>query len=78
MALYESDVFPGWANSLFVGALVSKDVRRLSLQNGKVVDEEILFSELASRIRDIRSGPDGLLYIITDGAAGKVVRVSPQ
>ena len=78
LALYESDVFPGWANSLFVGALVSKDVRRLSLQNGKVVDEEILFSELASRIRDIRSGPDGLLYIITDGAAGKVVRVSPR
>ena len=44
----------------------------------KVVEEEILFSELSSRIRDIRSGPDGFLYIITDGAAGKVVRVSPQ
>ena len=63
--------------TVYLWALWSKDVRRLSLQNGKVVDEEVLFSELTSRIRDIRSGPDSFL-IITDGSDGKVVRVSPQ
>lgn len=78
LAIYESDVFSSWKNSLFVGALVNQDVRRLSLQDGAVIEEEILFSELSSRIRDIRSGPDGLLYIITDGPAGKIVKVSPQ
>lgn len=78
LAIYEGDVFPDWKNSLFVGALVNNDVRRLSLQGKDVIAEEILFTELSSRIRDVRTGPDGLLYIITDGAAGKVVRVSPK
>jgi glucose/arabinose dehydrogenase len=58
--------------------LVNNDVRRLTLQGKEVIAEEILFTELSSRIRDVRTGPDGLLYIITDGAAGKVVRVSPK
>ncbi len=78
LTIYEDDAFPEWKNSLFVGALVNKDVRRLSLQGTEVIGEEILFTELDARIRDVRTGPDGLLYIITDGAAGKVVKVSPR
>ena len=77
LAYYDGDVFPGWVNSLFVGALVNKDVRRLSLADGKVTDEEILFAEINTRIRDLRQGPDGLLYIITDGEQGSLLRVLP-
>ncbi|HBK13231.1 MAG TPA: glucose dehydrogenase, partial [Gammaproteobacteria bacterium] len=49
-----------------------------TLEGDTVVAEEILFTELDQRIRDIRVSPDGLLYIITDGAQGQVVRVSPK
>lgn len=77
MAHYDGVAFPEWNNSLFVGALVNKDVRRLSLTEGKVVAEEILFAELDARIRDLRQGPDGLLYIITDGEQGSLLRVVP-
>jgi len=78
LAIYENDAFPAWKNSLFVGALVNNDVRRLTLEDGAVVGEEILFTELSQRIRDIRVSPDGLIYVITDGPEGQVVRVSPE
>ena len=78
LAVYEGDTFTEWQNSLFVGALVNNDVRRLTLKNGAVIAEEVLFTELEQRIRDIRIGPDDLLYIITDGPQGQVVRVSPK
>jgi glucose/arabinose dehydrogenase len=69
---------PEWQGDLFVGALVNNDVRRLDMVDGKVNAEEILFSEIGERIRDIRMGPDGLLYILTDSAAGKIIRVVPR
>ena len=78
LAYYNSGAFPGWKNSLFVGALVDKEVRRLSLKDGQIVAQEALFSELDARIRDIRVGPDGLLYILTDSDSGKLVRVRPK
>ena len=74
----EGDAFPAWNNSLFVGALVNNDVRRLTLEDGAIVAEEILFKELNQRIRDIRVSPEGMLYVITDGPDGQVVRVSPE
>lgn len=77
LTYYDGAAFPQWRNSLLVGALVNKEVRRLSLKDGKVDGEETLFSELDSRIRDIRQGPDGLLYIITDGEQGSLLRVLP-
>ena len=77
LTIYEEDLFPNWKNSLFVGALVNRDVRRLSLENGRVSKEEILFSEIGERVRDIRTGPAGHLYIITDGSEGKIIRVDP-
>ncbi len=58
-----------------MGALVDREVRRLSLENGAVSAEEGLFSELDMRIRDVRQGPDGLLYLLTD--EGSLVRVVP-
>ncbi|HAL41550.1 MAG TPA: glucose dehydrogenase [Gammaproteobacteria bacterium] len=78
LAIYEADVFPEWKNSLFVGALVDREVRRLQLSDAQVIAEETLFSELDSRIRDIRVGPDGLLYILTDGVGGALIQVRPS
>jgi len=78
LTLYEGDSFPNWHGDLFVGALVDAEVRRLDLENGKIVAEETLFSEIDERIRDIRSAPDGRLYLLTDGAEGRVIRVTPN
>ncbi|MBT6556775.1 MAG: PQQ-dependent sugar dehydrogenase [Gammaproteobacteria bacterium] len=78
MAFYEGNKFPKWQNSLFVGALVNKEVRRLTVENQQVTAEETVFAELDARIRDIRVGPDGLLYIVTDGDPGTVIRVHPE
>ena len=78
LAWYGGDAFPQWRGDLFVGALVNKDVRRLDMENGKVVGEETLFGELDERIRDVRSGPDGNLYLLTDSEQGKLIRVSPK
>jgi glucose/arabinose dehydrogenase len=72
---YDGDAFPAWKGSLFVGALVNKEVRRLTLQGGAITGEEALFSELEMRIRDVRQGPDGLIYIVTD--EGSLLRVVP-
>ena len=71
-------MFPQWRGDLFVGALVNKDVRRLDLEDGKVVAEEKLFGEIGERIRDVRAGPDGYLYLLTDSVDGNLIRVKPS
>tara|TARA_B100000795_G_scaffold254729_1_gene225851 strand:+ start:1057 stop:2142 length:1086 start_codon:yes stop_codon:yes gene_type:complete len=78
LAYYEGAVFPDWYGDLFVGALVDQDVRRIDLEAGKVVGEESLFAEVGARIRDVRAGPDGYLYILTDSESGKLLRVVPD
>ena len=77
LAIYEGRLFPQWSGDLFVGALVDHEVRRLEIDDGEVKGEETLFEELAVRIRDVRNGPDGALYIVTNGNPGKVIRVVP-
>ena len=77
LTLYRGDAFPGWDGSMMIGALVDRDVKRLKLADGKVVEEESLFAELGARIRDVRTGPDGMLYLLTDSRDGKLVRVRP-
>lgn len=78
LAWYGGNAFPQWRGDLFVGALVSKDVRRLDMEGGKIVGEEKLFGELDERIRDVRAGPDGYLYLLTDSEQGKLIRVTPK
>ncbi|MEX2489019.1 MAG: PQQ-dependent sugar dehydrogenase [Pseudomonadales bacterium] len=78
LALYDGNMFPDWRGDLFVGALVDREVRRLVMEDGRVVDEHALFSELGARIRDVRVGPDGSLYILTDSDQGKIIRVLPE
>lgn len=74
LAIYRGRLFPEWRGDLFIGALVDREVRRLELAGGKVVREEVLFDELDVRIRDVRNGPDGALYILTPD---RVVRAAP-
>lgn len=76
MAFYSGEMFPEWQGNLFVGALVDQEVRMLTLKDGKVTSETPMFTEVAERIRDVRQGPDGALYLVTDGAEGKVLKVS--
>jgi aldose sugar dehydrogenase len=75
LTVYRADVFPEWQGDLFVGALVDREVRRLRLRDGAVVEEQALFAELGERIRNVRVGPDGHLYLVTDSAEGRVLRV---
>jgi aldose sugar dehydrogenase len=78
MAFYEGNKFPHWKGDLFVGALKDRHLRRIDLEDGKVVGQEILLSELGERIRDVRAGPDGLLYVLTDAKNGKLIRIEPR
>jgi aldose sugar dehydrogenase len=78
MTLYRGDLFPHWRGSLFISSLVQRQVRRLTLDGTGIEDEEILFEEIGERLRDIRSGPDGALYLLTDNADGRVLRVAPR
>ncbi len=77
MAFYSGDLFPGWKGSLFNGALKFQLLSRLELEGDKVVKEERLLQGLRERIRDVRQGPDGALYLLTDNNAGRILRVAP-
>lgn len=74
LAVYEGKLFPQWQGDLFVGALVDKEVRRLDISGGKVIGEEPLFSTIDARIRDVRVGSEGALYLLTPD---KIIRVLP-
>ena len=75
MAFYHSARFPGWKNSLFIGALKEKSLIRLSLNGDKVIKEERLLQDRGERIRDVRQGPDGYLYVLTDADNGRLLKV---
>jgi aldose sugar dehydrogenase len=75
MAFVTSDRYPGWKGNLFVGALRGQTLVRLELNGNKVVKEERLLTELGERIRDVRQGPDGWLYVLTDQRNGRLIRL---
>lgn len=77
MTWYDGQGFPPWRGSLFVAALREKSVRRIPLVNGVPGEQEVLFRELDQRLRDVRSGPDGNLWLLTDGEDGQLLRVVP-
>jgi len=78
MAFYDGDKFPAWKGDLFVGALGLTHLRRLHLQGDRVTEQEVLLEDLGERIRDVRNGPDGFLYIVTDSPRnGRVLRLEP-
>jgi glucose/arabinose dehydrogenase len=80
MTVYRGDQFPEWRGQLFVGALVEKALRQIEIRQGKVARQAIVFGEIGERIRDVRTGPDGALYILTGESAGRLlgVRRGPQ
>jgi glucose/arabinose dehydrogenase len=78
MAFCTSDRYPGWRGSLFVGSLKFRLLSRLELDGDKVVREERLFADLGERVRDVRQGPDGLLYLLTDQPDGRLLRLAPS
>jgi len=77
MAFYTGDRFPGWKGNLFVGALRDQMLVRLVLEGEKVVKEERLLKDVLGRIRDVRNGPDGYLYLLTDEKPGVLARLEP-
>jgi aldose sugar dehydrogenase len=77
MAFYDGDLFPAWRGNLFVGAMAGQALVRLVIDGETVGTEERLLQELGERIRDVRAGPDGALWLATDDTAGRILRVTP-
>jgi aldose sugar dehydrogenase len=75
MAFYSGDKFPEWSGNLLVGALAGRALWRLVLSGNTITARERLLSERNERIRDVRQGPDGYLYVLTDDANGKILRL---
>jgi aldose sugar dehydrogenase len=75
---YTGDAFPSWRGSLFTGGLKDRRLVRLTLENGRVTGEEHLLAEREQRVRDVREGPDGALYVVTDQESGEVWRIAPR
>ena len=78
MAFYSGTLFPKWSGSLFTGALRGAMLVRLTLNGNTVTSEERLLQDLKERIRDVRQGPDGALWLLTDSSAGRILRVAPS
>ena len=74
---YTGRLFPGWNGSLFAGALSGRMLVRLAMNGHAVTGEERLLQNLDERIRDVRQGPDGALWLLTDNSAGRILRVTP-
>ncbi|MBP5125852.1 PQQ-dependent sugar dehydrogenase [Pseudomonas protegens] len=78
MAFYDSDRFKPWQHNVFIGALASQELIRLQFNGDRVEHEERLLGGLKARIRDVRQGPDGYLYILTDEDQGTLYKVGLQ
>jgi glucose/arabinose dehydrogenase len=77
MAFYTGDDFPSWRGNIFLGALSGRALIRLVLDGTEIVHEERLLEDFGERIRDVRQGPDGSLYLLTDSPKGRLLRLDP-
>ena len=77
LMIYDADRFPAWRGSLFAGALSGELLVRLEVAGGRVVVEERMLEDLEERFRDVRQGPDGLIYLLTDHPDGMLLRLEP-
>jgi glucose/arabinose dehydrogenase len=75
---YSGDAFPDWKGNLFVGSLREQRLVRLVMDDGKVTGEEHLLTDRGQRVRDVRQGPDGALYLVTDDSNGELWRITPK
>nr|WP_276641530.1 PQQ-dependent sugar dehydrogenase [Siccibacter turicensis] len=77
MAFYNADRFPQWKNKLFIGALKDKNVIQMTVNGDKISEDGRILDDRGQRIRDVRVGPDGYLYVLTDESDGELLKVSP-
>lgn len=77
LAVYRGELFSGWNGNVLVAGLGSRAIHRMVIENGQVVSEQRLFESLDQRMRDVRVGPEGAIYVLTDHANGAVLRISP-
>lgn len=77
MALYNGALFPEWQGNLLIAGLVSRDIRRLVIEDGEVIEQHRLLAGHDRRMRDVRVGPRGAIYVLTDHADGEVLRLTP-
>ena len=77
MTFYAGDAFPNWQGDVFVGALAGSMLVRYEVDGDRIISEEQLLTERGDRIRDVATGPDGHLYILTDDLEGSVLRLDP-
>ncbi len=77
MAFYTGSLFANWRGNLLVGALAGRALHRLVLDGERVVAEEVLLRDIGERIRDVRQGPDGAVWVLTDAADGRLLRLAP-
>jgi glucose/arabinose dehydrogenase len=78
MQFYTGKLFPEWQGSIFIGGLASQKLVRVVIKDGRVVGEEHLLTDRGKRIRDVRQGPDGALYVVTDESNGELLRIAPS
>lgn len=78
MTFYTGDAIPGWKGSLLIGAMTPGCLVRLEMQDGRVTKETRYLGDLGERIRDVKEGPDGFVYVVTDNPSGRVLRVRPE
>jgi glucose/arabinose dehydrogenase len=77
LTIYSGELFPEWKGNFFIAGLSSKALVRLSLANDRVIGEERLLAERGERIREVVEGPEGALYLLTDGGGGKLLKLTP-
>lgn len=77
LAIYRGNAFPDWDGDLLVAALAARELRRVELEGQTIVGQHAMLGELGERLRDVRVGPDGLIYVLTDSADGRLLRFRP-
>jgi aldose sugar dehydrogenase len=77
LTIYTGDLFPEWKGNLFIAGLSSKALLRLALKDDRVIGEERLLMDRGDRIREVVQGPEGALYLLTDGSDGKLLKLTP-
>ena len=78
MEYYTGNAFPAWRGSIFIGGLASQRLVRLAMKDNRVVGEEHLLTDRGKRIRDVRQGPDGSIYLVTDESDGELLKITPR
>jgi glucose/arabinose dehydrogenase len=78
MTFYTGDAFPEWQGDLFIGSLKFRYLKHIEMEGDKIVSQQNLLEDLNYRIRDVVQGPDGNLYVLTDDADGKVLKILPS